>query len=201
VHAAQALEGPVFRRTSKVDDQPVSLDPKGPGAKGRPTPTRKESEAARRERAKAGLDKKSAQKQTREQRASSNAKAREGMRTGDERFLPTRDRGPVKRFIRNYVDGRISIAEFLLPLLVVIMVLQYSGSNSLMKFSNALWTTTLLVVALDTIWLVVRLRRALKAKFPDEDLKGTTFYTLLRVLQLRWLRMPKPQVKLGGAPR
>ena len=46
-----------------------------------------------------------------------------------------------------------------------------------------------------------RLKRALRREFPDENLKGTTFYTLLRVLQLRWLRMPKPRVKIGGAPR
>lgn len=191
----------MFRRTSKVDDQPATLEPKGPGAKGRPTPTRREAETARRERAKAGLDSKTAKKQSRDQRARSSARMRAGMRAGEERYLPLRDQGPVKRFIRDYVDGRISIAEFLLPLLVVIMVLQYSGSTRMQSFSSALWTTTLLVVALDTIWLVVRLRRALKAKFPEENLKGTTFYSLLRVLQLRWLRMPKPQVRIGGAPR
>jgi hypothetical protein len=191
----------VFRRTSKTDDQPVDLTPRGPGAKGRPTPTRKEAEAARRERAKAGMDKKAAQKLLRERRAESNVKVRQGMRTGDERYLPARDQGPVKRFIRNYVDARISIAEFLLPLLIVIMVMQYSGNAELLKISNALWTTTLLVVAIDTVWLLVRLKRALRAKFPDESMKGTTFYTVLRVLQLRWLRMPKVQVKIGGAPR
>jgi len=191
----------VFRRTSKADAQPTDLGPKGPGAKGHPTPTRKEAEAARRERAKAGMDKKAAAKLLRERRSASNTKVREGMRSGDERYLPKRDQGPIKRFIRNYVDGRISIAEFLLPLLVVIMVLQYSGSKQLLAFSNALWTTTLLVVALDTVWLMIRMKRALRAQFPDESLKGTTFYTILRVLQLRWLRMPKPQVKIGGAPR
>ena len=68
------------------------------------------------------MDKKAAQKLLRERRADSNAKMRQGMRTGDERYLPTRDKGPVKRFIRNYVDARISVAEFLLPLLLVIMV-------------------------------------------------------------------------------
>jgi hypothetical protein len=192
----------LFRRTSKVETtQPAAVDPRGPGAKGRPTPTRKEAEAARRERAKSGMDKKAAAKLLRERRAESNAKVRQGMRSGDERYLPKRDQGPVKRFIRNYVDARVSIAEFLLPLLVVIMVLQYSGNKQLLNFSNALWTTTILVVAVDTVWLLFRLKRALRAKFPDEDLKGTTFYTALRVLQLRWLRMPKPQVKIGGAPR
>ncbi len=194
-------EGHVFRRPSKPDDQPILLEPKGPGSKGRPTPTRRQAEEASRERAKAGVDKKTAKRLQRERRATSNSKMRAGMRSGEERFLPARDKGPVKRFIRNYVDARVSIAEFLLPLLVVIMVLQYSGNRSLMEFSNALWTTTILVVALDTTWLLFRIKRALRAKFPDESLKGTTFYTIMRVLQLRWLRMPKPQVKIGGAPR
>jgi Protein of unknown function (DUF3043) len=191
----------VFRRTSKADAQPASLEPKAPGAKGRPTPTRKEAEAAARERAKASTDKKAAQKSKRERRSESSSRMRQSMRTGDERYLPKRDQGPVKRFIRNYVDARVSIAEFLLPLLVVIMVLQYSGNSSLMRFSNVLWSTTIVVVALDTTWLLFRLKRELRAKFPDESLSGATFYTILRVLQLRWLRMPKPQVKVGGAPR
>ena len=76
------------------------------------------------------MDKKAAQKVLRERRTESNAKMREGMRTGDERYLPARDKGPVKRFIRDFVDARLSIAEFLLPLLVVIMVMQYSGNAS-----------------------------------------------------------------------
>ena len=191
----------MFRRTSKADTQPVSATPKGPGAKGRPTPTRKEAEAARRERAKAGMDKKAAQKLLRERGADSNSKMRQGMRSGDERYLPKRDQGPVKRFIRDYVDARLSIAELLLPLLVVIMVLQYSGNKQLLGFSNTLWVTTIAVVALDTVWLLVKMRRQVRAKFPDEDLKGVTFYTITRVIQLRWLRMPKPLVKIGGAPR
>lgn len=196
----------MFRRTSKDETAlksgaaTVPLD-KGPGAKGRPTPTRKEAQAASRDRARAVVDKKAAQKLQRDRRVQTNAQVRAGMRTGEERFLPARDKGPVKRFIRNYVDARVSVAEFLLPLLVVIMVLQYSGNKSLLAFSNALWTTTILVVLLDTSWLMFRLKRATKAKFPEESLKGTTLYTLLRVLQLRWLRQPKPQVKIGGAPR
>ena len=147
------------------------------------------------------MDKKAAQKVLRDRRVESNSRVRQGMRSGDERYLPKRDQGPVKRFIRDFVDARVSIAEFLLPLLIVIMVLQYSGNTSLIAFGRALWTTTLLVVALDTIWLLFRLKRALRAKFPDESLRGTTFYTILRILQLRWLRAPKTQVRIGGAPR
>jgi len=191
----------VFRRTSKTESPQPDISEKGPGAKGRPTPTRKEAEAAARQRAKTGMDKKTAQKVLRERRAESNAKVRQGMRTGDERYLPNRDKGPVKRFIRDYVDARLSIAEFLLPVLIAIMVLQYSQNDRMIQLGSALMTTTILVVAVDTSWLLFRIKRAIRAKFPDESLKGTTFYTVMRVLQLRFMRMPKPQVKIGGAPR
>ena len=191
----------MFRRTSKTETPQPETPEKGPGAKGRPTPTRREAEAAARERAKAPMDKKAAQKVLRERRVESNAKVREGMRTGDERYLPNRDKGPVKRFIRDYVDARLSIAEFLLPVLIVIMVMQYSSNTRAIQIGSALMTTTLLVVAVDTSWLLFRIKRALRAKFPDESMKGTTFYTVMRVLQLRFMRMPKPQVKIGGAPR
>ena len=192
----------MFRRSSKVEDtRPVRLEQKGPGAKGRPTPTRKEAEAARRERAKSGMDKKAAKKLLRERQAQSNAKVRAGVRAGDERYLPARDQGPIKRFVRDYVDARLSIAEFLLPLLLVIMILQYSGSAGLVQASTQLWGITLLMVTLDTGWLLFRIKRALRAKFPDESLKGTAFYAMLRVMQVRFLRMPKPQVRIGGGPR
>jgi hypothetical protein len=191
----------VFRRTSKTADQVVEVPDKGPGAKGRPTPSRREAEAAARERSRTTLDKKTAQKVQRSRRADQNAKVREAMRTGDERYLPARDQGPVKRFIRNFVDSRLTVVEFLLPLLLVIWVMQASGNSAFVKVSTALWTTTILVIAVDTIWLMIRIRRAIRRELPEESLKGTTTYTLMRVVQIRPLRQPKPQVRVGGRPK
>jgi Protein of unknown function (DUF3043) len=191
----------VFRRTSKSEPPASVTTDKGPGAKGRPTPTRKEAEAASRERAKATMDKKAAQRLLRERRTEQNQKMREGMRTGDERYLPQRDKGPVKRFIRDFVDSRLTVVEFLLPLLLAIWVMQAFGGSSLVKFSSALWTTAILVVAVDTIWLMVRLRRGIRQEFPEASLRGTTTYTLMRVIQLRPLRQPKPKVRIGGKPK
>ena len=51
------------------------------------------------------------------------ARQREAMASGDERYLPARDKGPVRRFARDYVDSRFRVAEFFLPLAVVILVL------------------------------------------------------------------------------
>ena len=56
---------------------------------------------------------------------------------------------------------------------------------------------TLLLVAFDIFALRLRLRRELGRRFPGESLKGTTYYAVLRSLQMRFMRMPKSQVKIG----
>jgi hypothetical protein len=190
----------LFRRTQKPAETLPPTHTESAGGKGRPTPTRKEAEAAARERARAGLDKKAAQKLLRERRTESNKKMREGLKAGDERFLPVRDQGPVRRYVRDWVDARISVAEFLLPLLIAIMVLQASGSKTLRSWSSGVWAATILLLLVDTVWVRFRLGRDLKAKFPDERLKGTTFYAFVRMLQLRFMRLPKPSVKVGQKP-
>jgi hypothetical protein len=164
------------------------------GAKGRPTPSRREAEAAAKARAKGPQDKKGAARVQRERRAETNAKARAALKSGDDRYLPARDKGPVRRFVRDWIDARLCMAELLLPLLLIIMV--SSAFNS--SLSNGLWSATILLVALDTVLVVVRLRRELRRRFPDQSTKGAVGYAVLRSLQLRFIRLPKPQVKLGA---
>ena len=53
---------------------------------------------------------------------------RQAMRTGDDRYLPARDKGPVRRFIRDYVDSRFSFIELMIPLMLVVLILGYSGN-------------------------------------------------------------------------
>jgi len=182
----------VFRRskTAETVDQNVLLKE---GGKGRPTPTRAQAQAAAKARARGPQDKKAAQRLQRERRGESSAKIREAMKTGDERYLPKRDKGPVRRFTRDWVDSRICMAELLLPLLLVIMV----SSSFAKSLSNGLWSVTILLVALDTVYLVFRLRREIARRFPEENTRGVVGYGVLRSMQLRFIRMPKPQVKLG----
>jgi DUF3043 family protein len=180
----------VFRR-SKTADAPATQTAVKVGGKGRPTPTRKEAEAAAKAKARGYADKKAGQKQ---RRSEQNARTREAMRTGDERYLPARDKGPVRRFIRDMVDARLCMAELLLPLLLVIMI---SGSFS-PQLSYGLWVATILLVGLDTVWLVFRMRRELQRRFPGQSTKGAISYTVLRAMQLRFIRLPKPQVKRGA---
>jgi hypothetical protein len=179
----------VFRRTSKQQAEPVQVEK--PGGKGRPTPTRKEAQAAAKERARMGKDKKSA-KVLRERRAQDNQKVREGMRSGDPRYLMERDKGPVRAFVRDYVDTRISFMEYLLPVLVLIMALQFAGQQQL---SSTLWSATILLLVLEVAWLLSRLSKEIRIRFPEEETRGWRFYALMRAIQLRPLRMPKPRLK------
>jgi hypothetical protein len=170
------------------------------GGKGRPTPTRREAEAAARSRAKVPTSKKEAAKLLRQRRAEENAKMRQGIKAGDERYLPARDQGKVRRFVRDFVDSRLCMAEFLLPALLVIMVLTYSGNPTLQGYGNGLWTAIILLVIVDTGYLIWRIKREVRTRFPDETPKRLGFYAILRTMQLRFMRMPKANLKLGQKP-
>ncbi len=183
----------MFRRSEKTIARTA---PEKEGGKGRATPTRRQAEAAARERARGGADKKAAQKLLRERRTSDNQKAREGMKVGDERYLMPRDKGPEKKFIRDFVDVRRSFMEFLLPVLVVIMALGFTPVAALKSFSSGLWGASVLLLVVDAALLMFRLGKELKRRFPDEAVRGWRFYAFMRAIQLRPLRMPKPRLKV-----
>jgi hypothetical protein len=171
--------------------------PERPGAKGRPTPTRKEAEAAARARAKVPRTRKEQLAAQRAARGESSARMREAMKTGDERFLPARDRGPVRRFIRDFVDSRFTLIELIVPILVVSMVLGYSRNETMRNAGSTLLFATMMLIVVDSVFLRFRLRRELGRRFPDESRKGTTLYAVMRSMQMRFMRLPKAQVRIG----
>jgi hypothetical protein len=175
-------------------------DPAVPAAsrkKGRPTPSRREAEAANRAKAKVPRTRREQAAARRLARSESTAKMREAMRTGDDRYLPARDRGPVRRFIRDFVDCQFWILELMLPILVVLLLFGYSGSTALATYANVAMPALILLILVESLRLRWRLRRELARRFPDESPKGATFYAVMRALQVRPFRQPKPQVKLG----
>jgi hypothetical protein len=187
----------LFRRhSSEIPADTVSGDDK-PQGKGRPTPTRKEAEAAARERAKLPRDRKALARMQRQKRVESSRQIREGMKSGDEKNLLPRDQGPVRRFVRDTVDSRLGFSELLAPMLVLIMLLGYTAGSTGQAYSTALWYTTILLVVGDVLLLRFRVRRRVRERFPDVPLKGLTVYAVMRALNLRFLRLPKPKVKIG----
>jgi Protein of unknown function (DUF3043) len=189
----------LFRRSKSETSTPVEADATGTkvAGKGRPTPSRKEAEAAAKARAKVPRTRKEQMAAQRAARGQSSSQVRQAMKTGDERFLPARDRGPVRRFIRDFVDSRFSFIELMVPLLLVTMFLGWFGNSYLAGVGNSILLGTLLLVLVDMTMLRFRLRRELARRFPAEPLKGTTYYAVMRALQMKFMRLPKAQVKIG----
>ncbi len=185
----------MFRR-AKTDSAVSPPEPKE-GGKGHATPTRKEAEAAAKARAKVPRTRKELAAANREGRAETNQKMRAAMKGGDPRYLPARDRGPVKAFIRDMVDARFSFVELMIPLMILTLVLGYSGNQTATSLGNSILLGTLLLVAVEMVMLRFRLRRELAKRFPNEPTKGTTYYALMRGLQMRFMRLPKSRVKIG----
>lgn len=188
----------MFGRT-KNDSQPTETSEAKEAGKGRPTPSRKEAEAAAKARAKTPRTRKQAAAAQRLARADSSRKVRQGMKTGEERYLLARDKGPVRRFVRDFVDSRWSAVELMIPVLIVSMVLGYSGNGGASLFSSYLLLAMFVIVIVEMTGLRWRIRREVKQRFPGEPLKGLSYYAIIRAMQVRFLRLPKAQVKRGGS--
>jgi hypothetical protein len=189
----------LFRRT-KSDTAPAPVpDDEVTSAqkKGRPTPSRKEAEAANRARAKVPRTRKEMAAARKLERSTSSSQVRQAMKGGDQRYLPARDQGPVKHFIRDYVDSRFSLIELLIPLMLMVLLLGWTGNATVQSFVNLAMLSVLLLIVVDLFRLRFRLRRELTVRFPDADLKGTTYYAAMRSMSMRFMRMPKAQVKVG----
>ncbi|WP_349372226.1 DUF3043 domain-containing protein [Streptomyces sp. G-G2] len=173
-------------------------DPQAP--KGRPTPKRAVAQSQRKAVVASTGNRKEDAKRARERRREDMAKQREAFARGDERAMPNRDRGPVRRFVRDYVDSRFSVAEMFLPLAVIILVLSMVRVPSIQNIALILWLGVIVLIIIDSIGLFIRLRKALNTRFADEPKRGAVAYGLMRTLQMRRLRLPKPQVKRGERP-
>lgn len=189
----------MFKRTKAPVQETTAPAPAKPGGKGRPTPTRKEAEAAAKARARAPRDRKEMARLQREHRTEQSRKIREGIKSGDETYLPARDRGPVRRFIRDWIDRRFSIIDMLMPLLLISLILGFAGSQTMAAAGSMVMMIAVLFVIVDMVSIRFRLRRELKRRFPEAPLKGTTYYALTRAMQMKFMRIPKSRVKIGQA--
>ena len=117
------------------------------------------------------------------------------MMNGDERYLLERDKGPQRRYVRDYVDARLSVGEFLIPMMVIVLLMTMMPPVWQTLSLLVIWTYLLLSVV-DAVVLGFTLNRKLKKKFGESQVQpGFRWYAAMRALQFRMLRMPKPQVK------
>lgn len=192
----------------KSSPEPAAQEPLSEPAigKGHPTPSRKEAEAQRKQTLKVPSDPKAARKAARARAAEERNANRAALMAGDERALPPRDAGPVRKYIRDFVDGRFAAAELFMPMAILVLVAgflpwQSWGLPQAQGYVSLLWMAMTLFIVVDTTVLLLRMNAKLKEQWPAKaERKGATFYALMRVLQLRRLRLPPPRVRRNGQP-
>lgn len=167
--------------------------------KGRPTPSRKEQEDARK-RPLVSNDRAEARRRSRVEMQAQRDRARIGLANGEEKYLPVRDRGPQKKYVRDYVDARFSFGELLIPMMFLVIILTFFPQPEVQVIAIAvLWAFFLIAVA-DVVLLGFLVTRKLRAKFGADRVERVRWYAAMRALQLRMMRLPKPQVKRGQYP-
>ena len=95
-----------------VEEPQAPVNPKFTPKKGRPTPSRKEQQAARRQPLVVS-DRKEAKAREREAMAKARERQNDALMGGDQRYLPAVDRGSQRRYIRDYVDARRNLGDFI----------------------------------------------------------------------------------------
>ena len=101
--------------------------------KSEPTPKRKDAEAARKKALKVPKDSKEAKVAVRQRAREQRLETRLAMNRGEEWAMPFRDKGPVRRHVRNLVDSRWHFGELFLPLALVVLVLSLIPTQILRK--------------------------------------------------------------------
>jgi len=198
--------------TASTADRATTSERGKEGGKGRATPTRREAEQRNRRpvvgapppprgatRAERKLQRQARSAAAREERI----RQRVALANGDERAMPSRDRGPVRRFVRDYVDARRNLGELFLPVALVSIVIGFTSIDAARVLSLIVLYLMVLAIAVDSFLLHRRLKRLVEAKFGSKSAPGTSGaagYGIMRALQMRRLRVPKVQVNRGEFP-
>ena len=186
--------------------------------KGRPTPKRSQAARkrgpvapapmtaaeARRRRKEIG-----GRKLTREERKADKvarradmADRREKMMAGEDAYLLPRDKGPVRRFVRDVVDSRRNVLGLFMPAaLGLIFVMLAVPSLTVQRLLSPAMLVLVVIMLIDGFILGRKVNRLVDEKFPDNTESGWKlgFYAASRASQLRRMRAPRPQVNRGDS--
>lgn len=143
-----------------------------------------------------------AAKRMRERQRAERLEAREGMAKGEERFLLPRDKGPERRLVRDIVDSRRTIGTWFFGCTFVVMLVGFNRNlnPSIYFAANALFGVFFVATVIDSFLISRTIKRLILQRFPSttEKLGRLYFYGIMRAISFRFIRNPKPQVKVGA---
>lgn len=135
------------------------------------------------------------------ERRAAMAERREKMMAGDDAYLLPRDKGPVRRYVRDLVDSRRNVLGLFMPsALALIFVMLAVPSIEVQRLLSPAMLVLVLVMIIDGFIVGRKVNRLVDEKFPDNTESGWKlgFYAASRASQLRRMRAPRPQVERGA---
>jgi hypothetical protein len=187
----------------------------GTAPKGRPTPKRDQGKRgpvapapmtaaeARRRRKETGGPKLSREERKAERltRRADMADRREKMMAGEDAYLLPRDKGPVRRFVRDVVDSRRNVLGLFMPAaLGLIFIMLAVPSVQIQRLLSPAMLVLVLIMVADGFLVGRKVNKLVNEKFPDNTESGWKlgFYAASRASQMRRMRAPRPQVDRGA---
>ena len=134
------------------------------------------------------------------QQAANRGTARAGAARGDEAHLPARDRGPVRKLVRDVVDARRNAGSFFLVVAALVLIGNFVPDEQVRSYTVSIWLVFFLLMIADSIVLGRRIKKKVLERFPNGDhkMKGLVWYGISRATMIRRWRFPKPEVRLGA---
>jgi hypothetical protein len=120
------------------------------------------------------------------------------MMRGEDKYLPLKDRGPQKRLARDIVDARFTAGELVMPAMVLFLITTATNVYYLQLASLILMWGLFAVVIIDAFLLGRKAKKVISEKYSTQTVeRGLAWYAGMRSIQMRPMRLPKPQVKRG----
>ena len=168
--------------------------------KGKPTPARKEQEAARK-RPLVAPRTPEARKAERAALRERRLEASRGLANGDPKYLPKLHSGAQRSLLRDVVDSRfLTAGEVLMVFMVVTLFFTYTSTKitPLTVFLSDAVLVLFVIYLLDSFLLQLRAKKVITKKFGAGNLeRGIWFYVAVRSMYPRFMRTPKAKVRRG----
>ena len=195
---------------TQTPEAPANSRPAAQAAKGRPTPKRSAAEANRyrtitgsttsgRGPAKPADPRRKLTPDEKTKARSDRDRQLRAMRAGEEWALGPRDRGPMKKLARDYVDSHRRPMEFYMYALIVLIIALFAGKShtGLANYMQLFLLVIIAVIVVDAFFLRRSVLKAAAQRLPSESTRGIGFYAIMRALQIRRFRTPAPRLKPG----
>lgn len=181
-----------------VPDDGQRVDPRRTAGKGRPTPKRREAQPRRSGPvAPPPRTRREAYRRMRDRNTGRRQEVREGMRSGDDRYLAPRDQGPARALARDIVDSRRNAGGVFLIVALIVLASYAVPSSSVRYWIMLVWIAAFLTIIVDSIFLGTRIRKLVHERLPADKTRGLTWYGVQRSTMIRRWRMPSVRVNVG----